>query len=88
MSGLTINTENSENNKIDEYMQYSVETGYTILKSGGYYITLETQVYPDQYFATTYLYFVVNGAILGNSNAMDAKNWSNHFNSFTFYLEQ
>lgn len=89
MSGLTIGKD--ENNKIDEYLSYSNQDGYTVLKSGWYFINLATNTYSSGTgFSSTHLYFYLNGTALTTSSSTGAsglvQTLSN--NTFTVFLSQ
>lgn len=86
MSGLTIETD--PENKISSYLRYSTEEGYVVLKSGWYYITLESVVQSSG-TSDVWLEFYVNEKIMGKCTS-----WTNkeaierNDNCFSMYLKE
>lgn len=88
MSGLTISKD--ENNKIDEYLSYSNQDGYTVQKSGWYFIKLHTMTYASSGFSSTYLYFHLNGVALAQALCTASGGLAQTYddNTFSVFLSQ
>lgn len=87
MSGL--NTSKDENSKIDKYLSYSEQDGYTVLKSGWYFISLYTNTYVTSGgFSSTYMYFYLNGVCIAGDMASTSSSQAMSSNSFTVFLNQ
>lgn len=88
MSGLTRNTD--ANNKIAEYVSYDNTTGYTVLKSGWYFINLTAMAYGDSTRRpAASLNFVVDGetvTYVGHSGLQGIHD--SDTNSFSIFLKQ
>lgn len=87
MSNLFTKTQDT-NNKIQEYLLYSDEDGYTVLKSGWYFVTLHSDTVSSS-ASNAIIRLYVN-----NKNIAQSYSWSNNnikdFNdsSFSIYLNK
>lgn len=86
MSGLT--KEKDSENKIDEYLTYSDVDGYTVLKSGWYFVNMSTDIKASSP-ADVSIYFVINENIItfcrgwSSSSIVDRNQ-----NAFSVYLKK
>lgn len=61
-----------ENNKIEEYLSYSNEDGYTVLKSGWYFVNIMVELASPGGAVDAGIYCILNGAAIATSSA-----WTN-----------
>ena len=88
MNGFIRGTDS--NNSISEYLSYSVEDGYTVLKEGWYFVQMSVE---QQATASggeaTLIDFVMNGHKQGTVGAWTGtSDWGSDFNSFPIYLKK
>ena len=77
-----------ENNKIEEYVTYSNEYGYSVLKSGWYFVTLSTDVESSS-STNAIINMYVNNKIITRSYSCSSSGIADHNNSsFPIYLNK
>lgn len=86
MEGFTKTTD--ENNKISEYLSYSDEEGYTVLKEGWYFVNMRTYIQATS-AADVLVNFNINGTEIAHCFSWASKsNASGEYNSFSIYLAE
>ena len=88
MSGLTRETDSE--NKIDEYLSYSDESGYTVLKGGWYFVNMEVTMSTASASADVIMRFYINDQVISSCNGWAELNnrVARNENSFPIYLSQ
>jgi len=86
--GFTKTTD--ENNNISEYLSYSDTDGYTVLKSGWYYIDMNTTTQSSSGGTALYVYFAMNNVGLSRCVAWASGSGitDHNSNSFPVYLKE
>lgn len=77
-----------KNSKIKEYLSYSEEDGYTVLKSGWYFIKMSTTVESSSP-ADIYMSVIINANQMNYLRGWTNNGWGNYDgDSFSIYLNK
>ena len=88
MSGITISKDNENN--IDEYISYSTEKGYTVLKSGWYFITGINRTAASNGYNNTIISLILNQVKIVMCEMLANQNnaYATDINNFPIYLNE
>lgn len=87
MSNAFIKSEDG-NNKIKEYLSYSQQDGYTVLRSGWYFINLGIEISATNTAVDGYISFILNGKSISKSSVWAVNGSERSDNSFSIYLNK
>ena len=87
MTGFTKTSD--ENNNISQYLSYCDEDGYTVLKSGWYFIDMDVQAGSPGDCVELELYLCVNGTKVARARmGSRGMHWNYGQNSFSLFLKE
>lgn len=87
MSNAFTKTED-ENSKIKEYLSYSQEEGYTVLRSGWYFINLQMEISTSNTSVDGSVSFILNGKNISGVRVWAYSSSERNDNSFSIYLNK